>query len=310
MSTTRPKKKVIFDCDNTMGLPFKEIDDGLTLLYLLGRPDIELVGVTTTFGNGTAKQSYEQTVALLRNYESLGIPVCLGAGERDCGVTPAAHFLVDTVAACPGEITLLATGPLGNLRAASELDAAFFGNLRQIVCMGGYLHPLRIGRREVAELNLSADPAGARTTLNATCPVTLMNAHICLQAPYRWQDLWRAGYWHRETRRIVRNWLLAFGFRCMVGEFYLWDLLPAVFISHPELFDANPVGIRSTNGDLETGSLVLSDEAGAKQVNMPARILDVDRFRAVLFEAWARSRKSAVDAPAAKSLRGCDGYPV
>lgn len=32
--------------------PWSEIDDGLTLLYLLGRPEIRLVAVTTTFGNG------------------------------------------------------------------------------------------------------------------------------------------------------------------------------------------------------------------------------------------------------------------
>ena len=51
-SPERPRRRVIYDCDNTMGKPLSEIDDGLTLLYLLGREDLELVGVTTTFGNG------------------------------------------------------------------------------------------------------------------------------------------------------------------------------------------------------------------------------------------------------------------
>ncbi|TFG49619.1 MAG: nucleoside hydrolase, partial [Anaerolineales bacterium] len=54
-------EKVIFDCDNTMGLKTKEVDDGLTLYYLLGRPDIDLLGITTTFGNGTIDQVYQQT---------------------------------------------------------------------------------------------------------------------------------------------------------------------------------------------------------------------------------------------------------
>ena len=45
-------ERVIFDCDNTMGQPYREVDDGLTLLYLLGRSDVELLGITTTFGNG------------------------------------------------------------------------------------------------------------------------------------------------------------------------------------------------------------------------------------------------------------------
>lgn len=42
-------KKVIFVCDNTMGLYGKDVDDGLALLYLLGRDDIKLIGITTTF---------------------------------------------------------------------------------------------------------------------------------------------------------------------------------------------------------------------------------------------------------------------
>ena len=70
-------KRVIYDCDNTMGLPLKEVDDGLTLLYLLGRPDIELLGVTTTFGNGTAGQAYAQTQKLLQQAGRAEIPPCL-----------------------------------------------------------------------------------------------------------------------------------------------------------------------------------------------------------------------------------------
>ena len=71
-----------------------------------------------------------------------------------------------------------------------------------------------------------------------------------------------------------------------VSVFYLWDLLPAVYISHPDLFDENPVVVRSTVTDLETGTLVVADEREGARINMPARILDVDRFKAVLFAAW------------------------
>lgn len=48
-------KKVLFDCDNTMGLPGRDVDDGLALLYLLGREDVDLKGVTTTYGNSSRK---------------------------------------------------------------------------------------------------------------------------------------------------------------------------------------------------------------------------------------------------------------
>ena len=73
-----------------------------------------------------------------------------------------------------------------------------------------------------------------------------------------------------------------------VLEFYLWDLLPAVYISYPELFDENPVTIRSTVADLESGMLVRAGEGEGTIINMPTQILDRKRFMAILYEAWAR----------------------
>jgi inosine-uridine nucleoside N-ribohydrolase len=294
----RLSEQIIYDCDNTMGLPRREIDDGLVLLYLLGRPDIELLGVTTTFGNGPIDEVYPQTVQLLRQAGRGEVPVYEGEGERGQAPTEAARFLAETAAGSPGEVTLLATGPLGNIHAASRVDAGFCHNLKRIVCMGGYLGPLRIGWRDLPELNLSANPEAAHSTLHAACPITLMNAQVCLQAPFGWPDLWRARFWDREMRRVVRRWLILCGTFWGVPVFYLWDLLPAVYVSHPELFDKNPVQVRSSVDDLETGRLVVADGRQGRAhsatpseracVNMPARILDVARFRAILFAAWQR----------------------
>jgi purine nucleosidase len=278
--------RVIYDCDNTLGLPFREVDDGLTLLYLLGRPDIELVGVTTTFGNGTAEQATTQTKKLLRQAGRGEIPVFQGADRRYAGPTEAASFLAETAAAHPGEISLVATGPLGNLRGAAEVDPGTFANLKQIACMGGYLAPLRIGRKEVAELNLSADPEASYQVLNAACPVTLMNAQTCLQAALNRRDIARLTHWPRKTRRALSQWLWAFGLVCGVQEFYLWDLLPAVYLSYPELFTGEKVDVISTIKDLETGRLVFSESSAIKPICMPSRITDIDAFRTVLFEAW------------------------
>ncbi|RLD03663.1 MAG: nucleoside hydrolase, partial [Chloroflexota bacterium] len=90
--------KIIFDCDNTMGLWTKEIDDGLALYYLLGRPDVGLVGVTTTFGNGTIDQVYPQTQKMVTDLGRQDIPVVKGAGKRAEGPTEAARFLAEKAA--------------------------------------------------------------------------------------------------------------------------------------------------------------------------------------------------------------------
>ena len=111
-------KSIVYDCDNTLGLPFREIDDGLTLLYLLGRPDIRLLGVTTTFGNGTTGQAYAQTKELLARVNRPDIQVWKGQNEPGDRPNDAAGFLARTAAEQPGEVSVLATGPLTNLRGS------------------------------------------------------------------------------------------------------------------------------------------------------------------------------------------------
>lgn len=286
-------KPIIYDCDNTMGLRFKEIDDGLTLLYLLGRPDIQLLGVTTTFGNGTADQAYAQTKELLRRVNRIDIPVWKGQAAPGDRPNQAAGFLARLVTEQPGEVSVLATGPLTNLKAAAHTDAGFFRNLREIVCMGGYLQPLRIGWRNLAELNLCTDPHAAHAVLNAPCPVTLMSAQLCRQVFFGWGDLLIMRALDPWIRKIIRNWLLAFGLYCGVGRFYLWDLVPAVYLSYPDLFDGKKVCVTSTEKELTTGKISSRNFVNSGgHVFLPTRIRDVERLKKIVYEGWTGSCRS------------------
>ena len=59
-------KKIICDCDNTMGIPGRPMDDALAILYLLGSPDkVEILGICSNYGNGTAAETYESNVKML-----------------------------------------------------------------------------------------------------------------------------------------------------------------------------------------------------------------------------------------------------
>lgn len=284
-------QRVICDCDNTLGVVDKPIDDGQALLYLFGRGDIELVGITTTFGNGTIDEVHEATEWLLHELGREDIPLVRGEGQRHQPPTDAARFLAECAARWPGEISVLAIGPLGNLRTAAEIDPDFFLNLKQIAIMGGYLKPLEGSYwANVPELNLSRDPEAAYDVLHARCPVTLMNAHVCQEAPFGLPELERMNTW-RGTRiyAALHDWLLRCELAPSVPGDYLWDLLPAVYLSYPELFDENQVWVNSSVSDLETGTIVLSEEGEGARINMPSRILDKDRFYDVLYEAWMRA---------------------
>jgi inosine-uridine nucleoside N-ribohydrolase len=273
-----------------MGLPGKPVDDGQTLQYLLGRDDIEVVGITTSFGNGTIDEVHPATEQLLRDLGRTDIPLFKGAGERGQPPTDAARFLAETAAKYPGEMTLLAIGPVGNLRGAAELDPSFYAQIKQIAVMGGYLEPLPMaGWEDVPERNLAGDPEGSYGLLHAACPVMLINAHICLQAPFGLSQLAPIEETDPKAHGILRAYLLACETPHMAPQDYLWDLLPAVYISYPDLFDENWVGIRSTVADLETGTLVVGSKEEGAPVNMPTAIRDVDRFYDILYEAWAKA---------------------
>jgi inosine-uridine nucleoside N-ribohydrolase len=284
-------EKVILDCDNTMGLPFHEVDDGLALLYLLGKPEIDLLGVTTTFGNGSLKQVHHQTVNLMAD---LGTELDVYEGEdrkRKGQETPAARYLVEQAHKWGRALTIIATGPLGNLATANNLDTAFFTRIKQIICMGGKVHQLKIGWRDLFELNFSANPQAAYTVLTAPCSITLMSSHICTQASLDRHSIDHLIFWPPRFRRMLKRWLLAFGAYCGTNVFYLWDLLPVVYITNPELFEVASVHLASDANDLSKGKLVTTRNPQYPGVNFPINIVDKDGFYKVLLESWENSAR-------------------
>jgi inosine-uridine nucleoside N-ribohydrolase len=259
---------VFVDCDNTMGLPGQEIDDGLTLLYLLGRTDISMVGVSATHGNGTAPEAYAQTCHLLGRIKA-DVPVYpaeAGGGVGTSGSsdaragdanTDAATALVEASLRHKG-LQVLGLGALTNLARAAQKDSGFFSRLGGVWLMGGYVAPLRFPRRKVNELNFSSDPSAAATVLSAPCPVTVMSAQYCLHARYGPLDLLlrRRPAWLQEH---IREWYRAFSGATGARGFYLWDLVPAAAVGRLgfQFPGTSPlVRCESTVEDLTRGTLV------------------------------------------------------
>jgi purine nucleosidase len=285
-------EKVILDCDNTMGLPFHEVDDGLALLYLLRIPEIDLLGVTTTFGNGSLKQVLHQTVNLLAD---LGSELDVYEGEdrkRKGKETPAARYLVEQAQKWGRDLTIIATGPMGNLALASRLDPAFFSRIKRVICMGGKMHQLKIGWRDLFELNFSANPQAAYTVLASSCEITLISSHVCTQASLDWHSIDQLTFWSPSFRRMLKRWLLAFGAYCGTRKFFLWDLLPVVYLTNPEFFEVESVCLASDVNDLSKGKLVTTRNPKYARVNFPINIVDKNGFYKVLMEGWENSARA------------------
>ncbi len=285
-------KKVLFDCDNTMGLQGKDVDDGLTLLYLLGRRDIELIGVTTTFGNSNIKDVYSTTKQLFSDLKIGHIPLHKGAGAGEDRKSAAAKFLVEAVNKYPNEVTILATGSLTNLYGAYEIDNSFYEKVKEIVLMGGITEPLIINGKVLDELNFSSDNEASFNVLSSKCNITTMTGHICLQAEFKKEEYERLMENHDISCYVYIKeksyaWYEYFKEWFDTEGFYNWDIVSAVYITNKELFNENMQNVVSNSEDLKQGFLRIDNEVkDGYKINIPTVIKDITTFNEIIFDAW------------------------
>jgi inosine-uridine nucleoside N-ribohydrolase len=170
-----------------------DIDDAFALALALHSPELRLLGVTTAYGDT------EMRARLVDRYlGAVGrsdIPVAAGVLTPSSNhLTQAAYalqaperkhadgveFLLGQIREHPGEITLIAIGPLTNVQAAIARNPARFRKLKRIVMMGGSIYrgydDWKTGTRQPpsSEWNARCDPAGLRALLASGVPVFMM----------------------------------------------------------------------------------------------------------------------------------------
>jgi len=151
-STPTPSQpeKVIIDTD--IG---DDIDDAFAVALALRSPELQIHGVTTTFGDTeTRARLLDRLLAEAGRPEILvaaGVPTPTKStftqrryAENNRFAKPshpdAVDFLIDKIYGNPGEITLIAIGPLMNVGAAIDKDLAAFRKLKRVILMGGSIH--------------------------------------------------------------------------------------------------------------------------------------------------------------------------
>ena len=87
----------------------------------------------------------------------------------------------------------------------------------------------------------------------------------------------------------LKLWYDCISIRYGVAGFHVWDIVAAVYITHPELFDRNQVCIASTPEDLQSGFLRVDRNGTVNRVNLPTKIQDLDRFWQIVFAAWGNA---------------------
>jgi len=287
---------VLYDCDVTMGRPLQDVGSGLALLYLLGEPGVDLLGVTTTYGNGptrvtthTARRLLDSVARLAPRYDDLSVLPGATSPDDPPEKNQAARYLVDTVGTKPGEIALVATGSMTNLKHALALDPDFFDKLRGLYLLGGVTGPLTWNGHLLGERNFSLDPEAAYAAIHATCPVTIVAGQAGLTAVFRGPQLaalQRLG--DPATRLIarqIRPWFALMRLWFRDGGFAMWDPIVALALTHLELLECEPVYITSTLDELRAGRL-FADPSPYGPVRLVRAVQDFDGFVQALLAAW------------------------
>ncbi|WP_125712968.1 nucleoside hydrolase [Companilactobacillus kedongensis] len=279
--------KLIYDCDNTIGLHGKDVDDGLTLLYLYQQANVELLGVTLTFGNGTVEQVVQQTNKLKELF-SLDVKTYQGKEKYDTNEThsSAAEFLAQTVKNDPNEVTILATGSLNNLLEAAEIEPDFFDLVKEIVVMGGRFGQMYINKTAVTELNFSISDKAAHAVVNSNAKLTVASGQYIAGALFSYDDLAAIKDSDEEKfiwlKKVVKDWIDYTKGIWDVDGFINWDGITAFSLLDPEEFVFKNTRLRTSAADMETGLIEETDLPDKRQAKVLTEIKDLAKLNSML----------------------------
>jgi purine nucleosidase len=202
----------------------------------------------------------------------------------------AIDYIVDTVGAAPGEITLVATGPLTNIALAVKREPRLADWVRRFVIMGG-----SAGRGNVtpaAEYNIWADPEAAAAVFRAGWTVTMLGLDVTL----------RTGANEAVLRRMSELGRLGTGLLLPALEQYrsvsepsgppVHDVCAVAWVAEPDLFGLVPARVQVEVTGQFTAGMTVTDfdfpgEVGSGNAQVAMRI-DADRFWDVTLGTYAR----------------------
>ena len=214
-------QKIIFDTD----FAYPPQDDAMALFFVLNCPELQILGITTVAGNRSVNVATADSLKVLELTNRTEIPVFQGAAAplmhektewdtkrhggwyaNDPAPAPpggfakkkvesrsAVDFLVSTVMQSPGQVTILAIGPLTNIAMAMRMEPTFASKVKQMVIMGGAIASLPDGggnHTPNAEFNFYVDPEAAQIVLRSGVPIVLSTLNISRKAKFskEWYD--------------------------------------------------------------------------------------------------------------------------
>jgi purine nucleosidase len=266
---------IILDCD-------PGIDDALAITFAAGHPGLELAGITTVAGNVGLKQTTANAVAVAEFAGAGPVPVTPGSagpllrpaldarhvhGETGLGaaVLPeperkpepghAVDFITATIAERPGEITLVATGPLTNIALAVKREPRITEWVRSFVIMGG--SATRGNVTPAAEYNMWADPEAAAIVFGAGWAVHMIGLDVTLLARATPEIQQRMSALGELGSRLLLPAISGYTASTEGAYPAVHDVCAVAYVAQPSLFGMLPAHVEvETTGRLTSGMTV------------------------------------------------------
>jgi inosine-uridine nucleoside N-ribohydrolase len=326
---------VIIDTDPGLGEPGSDIDDGLAIALALRSPELEVLGLTIVNGNVDALTGTDVARTLVERLGVPDLPVVLGATEplvRDMapvralfdavfendGSTPgpggasaapaalrgpstdehAADHLVRLAAERPGEIVVIAIGPMTNLALALQRDPAFATNVRELVLMAGSATGYAQNITVVGDFNAYVDPEALDIVLRSGAAIRMVGldqtSKVMLtrddaEALRRTDDAFS-----RWAAECTDAWIDFLG-RAFPNRVehrtacFLHDPLVVAAVTHPELLEWQAADVQAeTESELARGLVVANRGLALEPAGPPNATVavetGVDDFRRLFLE--------------------------
>lgn len=277
------KTKIILDTD-------PGIDDVMAILFAESHPDIELKAITTVYGNATIENSTHNALYLKQKFK-LQADIVRGAsqplvrppvgptvivhGEGGLGDVsvpevvdeavipcPAYQYIIDAVKAEPGEITLVAIGPLTNLALALKADPSIVDLVKEVVIMGGAFgennHHGNV--TPFAEANVHDDPHAADIVFTASWPVVVIGLDVTEESFFTREYLDNLRDEAKDVGQFIwdvsRFYLRFYSQRVGIEACHVHDPSAIAYIINPELFTLRSGSIRVVTEGVAEGMTI------------------------------------------------------